>query len=747
MATTGAGSARGSPDVKRQRAIAAVVYDLAGNAVGSLGAIDYPEVVLGAVVPPEPNEACECGGSCAGKGACRCAAAPEASRQLAGHASQLDRAAEDPEIANWKALSQVVYGARYYGRASMANTLLEHTANRFPASEFSLLYRIWIADNLCFDGRYRLAIEAVQELLKGGGDPTFAGVDLRGYAYDVASTAATALGEIEYAAFCVQQAIAARTASHQETASRWIDLGGMFVAMGDLSKAADAFSRGASANGDSYTRRYAECELDRIGRSTPWVYPTLEELTIALRRALLDKDGRALMSLASGTHFSFGVQGGHFDLAGRDRVLPQMIDDLNRSEEVDVRPGSLGAGRKRYLDSWGWRGCVFDIRCLLMVRQVRGGWEWSGITSVGDRAIEFAEQLSGPRENLTNHPLELAIKAPWPTGVGYQAGGIGIYTTLLSHGPLGWAVIAGIGDRACGFGPGGYYYNNADSHVGKDQFAVDFSRWQRGHPFPANQSQGPVLAVADGYIVDFGGNYHTGSTEGGNFIDQRLVPPDQILLPRLGLPSGTSRLGHVSHAPSVGFPYTAKYLHLDGPGRLTVVNWQWVEQGWVLGMVDDTGSSVHDHLHFEIHDGRLTQTASFYGDSVRLDPIDRDSLGDGSDGTCVVSTNEIRTPLLLCLLLAENGGYAEDVAAAMRACRATLTDPEVPDPNLNPRDFCDYLLERTDNPFFRPLRDLICARFGDEHGRRTPLVHLRPDRATALEEASYPAAPYRIGDP
>jgi hypothetical protein len=55
-----------------------------------------------------------------------------------------------------------------------------------------------------------------------------------------------------------------------------------------------------------------------------------------------------------------------------------------------------------------------------------------------------------------------------------------------------------------------------------------------------------------------------------------------------------------------------------------------------LGYMDDTGTSVIDHLHFSIHD---FAPAPGIGPSLRPSPMDGYVLGDGNSGTCMRSTN------------------------------------------------------------------------------------------------------------
>jgi hypothetical protein len=58
-----------------------------------------------------------------------------------------------------------------------------------------------------------------------------------------------------------------------------------------------------------------------------------------------------------------------------------------------------------------------------------------------------------------------------------------------------------------------------------------------------------------------------------------------------------------------------------------------------IGLMDDTGNSVLDHLHFSIHDRNIPFPNAPSGASVRPTPMNGIRLEDGDSGTCVRSTN------------------------------------------------------------------------------------------------------------
>ena len=104
-----------------------------------------------------------------------------------------------------------------------------------------------------------------------------------------------------------------------------------------------------------------------------------------------------------------------------------------------------------------------------------------------------------------------------------------------------------------------------------------------------------------------------------------------------------------------GSRYTARYLHFDGPNRMTVSPDMWIEQGFVLGILDDTGSSAWDHIHFQINDRTLLTPLSPFGRTTRPTPIDGptgpQTLNDNDDNRCIISDNQITSPAAHCRAL------------------------------------------------------------------------------------------------
>ena len=313
----------------------------------------------------------------------------------------------------------------------------------------------------------------------------------------------------------------------------------------------------------------------------------------------------------------------HFD---REVALDRFCAEL-RESRVEVNATIVGSGAKRYMFSSGWKGDWFQGDVGFILTRCGRGWEWTGLAlTVATDAWQEHWGLSQPR---SNQALTLPIKAPWPAGQRFMAGGLDDFAlksaAVAAGGLLGGAAIAwGFSRASCGYGPRGFYYNSVSpTHQDEDAFAIDFTRYRRGAPFDNESGGTPVLAVADGVVMSACAGTSSGDDSSSNTVEIR------------------------HDDPATGQPrYLSRYLHLAGPFQLSVSSLMAVDTGMRLGLMNDTGNSILDHLHFSIHD----QTVPFAGAgstcggitrgaSVRPSPMDGQRLGDGDSGKCVRSSN------------------------------------------------------------------------------------------------------------
>jgi hypothetical protein len=183
---------------------------------------------------------------------------------------------------------------------------------------------------------------------------------------------------------------------------------------------------------------------------------------------------------------------------------------------------------------------------------------------------------------------------------------------VLAAGYFGPLVAFNFSRSRCGFGPRGFYYNQWPTHEGNDAFAIDFTRYRRYLPYDNVSGGTPVLAARSGIVVDLRQHIQSGDSSFENFVD--IAHPDPA-------------------DPSKPRRFRTSYLHLEGRHKVFVSLLMPVVVGTRLGLMDDTGTSILNHLHFSVHDSDIN------GASVRPTPLSGVRLEDGDDGTCVRSNN------------------------------------------------------------------------------------------------------------
>lgn len=257
-----------------------------------------------------------------------------------------------------------------------------------------------------------------------------------------------------------------------------------------------------------------------------------------------------------------------------------------------------------------------------MITQAPQGWQWTGIALHNPN--EYWIDRWKPTEKQTNDPLPFELQAPWPKDQCFTAGGLWEYViqqALVAGGGLigGFLIAEGLSaSSCCGWGPRGYYYNSGPTHDKQDAFAIDFTRYRRFVPYDNESGGTPVLAVREGVVKEVCAGVNSGDSSTANIVKIEHLDPDN--------PGDTNR-------------FTSKYLHLEGPFKIPVSEGMSIRVGTRLGLMDDTGNSVLDHLHFSIHDRQLTYPGVPEGRSVRPTPMSGHNLGDSDSNKCVKSDN------------------------------------------------------------------------------------------------------------
>jgi hypothetical protein len=537
----------------------------------------------------------------------------------------LDRKTEE----DWLRLSAMTQTAATGPNPCRVNEELRRAAHSEPQSPLAPAYLLWIAENVVREARYAESLSAFDAAVDGAHDaqrllPTtnFIHVALHHKA--------------EAAAIAGDRGLAIQTFQELAQASGQSDAlfeaGQVAEAAGQHDRAAALYRAASGRTPSSSTedpRELARRALMRMESADVVYARNAESLVDSLSGALTRHDTHELIDLASHTHFAVGPVGGELAFEEPD-ILNHLCEDLLDSD-VNAQ-GVLGSGAKKYLMTDGWRGQWFRGAVTFVLTRSAGGWQWTGL-GITDATENWRERWR-PAQRQTNQPLPIPLLAPWPAQRSMTAGGLVEFgaqlATLLHTPPLFREVLALIfANNDCGFGPRGLYYNQPTTHQNVDAFSIDFTRYRRGVPFLHQSGGTPVLAPLGGVVVAACGLRMSGDPTMSNTVE-------------------------IMHAdPATGRPrFLTRYLHLAGPGMLSVSTGMAVITGQRLGLVNDTGNSVEDHLHFSVHD----QTIPFpgvgpsacggitRGASVRPTPLDGVALGDGASGTCITSTNVERRP-------------------------------------------------------------------------------------------------------
>jgi hypothetical protein len=528
----------------------------------------------------------------------------------------MDRRTHD----EWVQLTTHVLRARSAFNSCIANQRVEAAAAREPQAPVSPGYRLWIADNFARDRRftdaaraYDATLERSQSLrdLADSLDPTVSALYHKAQALALAGSVTSAID-----AFSELEKYPSRAKE------AFLQAGLLAEKSGDTSRAAGLYSRAAASEPSPRTDDAAQlCRraLLRMQDAGALYFASPYLLKDALTAILEHGDIRQLERLVSSTHFAVGPIGGHSAFESVD-MAQELARDLAAST-VTAKRALLGSGEKLYLPTSGWQGRWFRGDVAFVLTKAPQGWQWTGVglSSPNERWLERWR----PAVKQTNSPLPFELFAPWPEGQHFKAGGLWRYVEeqalIVGAGFLGGGLIAlGLSSDDCGFGPRGYYYNTGPTHDGDEAFAIDFTRYKQWVPYDNLSGGTPVLAARDGIVRFVAAGTPSGDSSASNTVEiSHADPANPVDLTR----------------------FTSRYLHMEGPFKILVSAMMPVFVGNRLGLMDDTGNSVLDHLHFCIHDRQIPFPGVDIGGSVRPTPMSGVTLEDGDDGTCVRSTN------------------------------------------------------------------------------------------------------------
>lgn len=530
---------------------------------------------------------------------------------------------------HWRSVSGMLSLLRTAGRREHSGDMLRDAARKAAGTELEPLFHLWAADDLQAVGRSGEAVEVYLAALRAGEEARVAdAVDVADAVREQLAVAYADAGDLD-ASVQTWQELASTTSAPATAAFADYQAARQMEHTGDERGAAQAYRSAASRRiepGDepmdlpmgSIVRE----SIRRIdaGREAAVEDPSV--LADQLTKVLTAGRPEALASILAPSDVTFGYVGGDREWHDRTQLLDRLQEDL-RSSDVRVAPDGLtGEGEKRYVTTTGWRGRWFSDEVVFLLTLEPVGWRWSGVITLpagdGSGVVE-------PEEDPPQKGPEMRIAAPWPKGERFEAGGLTPYLTrqaaiaaaavVFPFGTIAAAAMTmGFAARGCGFGPGGFYYGQGATHKGMHHYAIDFTRYRRGVPYALQVKGTPTLATSQGMVTTARGHVASGSSS----TDNRVV----VRHDRWGSSEFFNRR------------YESRYLHLDGPNKLSVSVGQFVERGSRLGLMDDTGYSAFSHLHFSLHD--LDNGNA----SVRPSPMSGVTLGNGDAGTCVLSDNE-----------------------------------------------------------------------------------------------------------
>lgn len=532
---------------------------------------------------------------------------------------------DDTTREQWVALAAETVRASTASAREEVNARLDRARQSDSQSPVAPAYGLWLGDSLARAGRYVDAIRSFDAAVETAqGAPRLAAeVDATSCSLIHKAQAARLAGD-RNTAVATYRELASVTGSGPDPL---FQAGLVAEAGGDDDEAAGLYRRAQRDAPSSRTDDPAELArraLLRMQDASAVYFPTAGALAEVLTDALENRDLGELDRLISTTHFAVGLVGGHtvFEEPGlREELARDLLDS-----SVRARPHMVGTGDKRYLTSTGWRGDWFRGEVVCLLTHAPKGWQWTGVALTQSHE-RWAERWR-PATIETNQPLPIPLLAPWPAGQSFKAGGLNDFiaqqAAIVAAGPiLGGALALGFSRNPCGFGPRGFYYNQGSTHQGENAFAIDFTRYERNVPYDPESGGTRVLATRDGIVARVSAGTPSGDSSASNTVE--IVHADP------GNATDVTR-------------FRSRYLHMEGPFRIAVSAMMPVIGGQRLGLMDDTGNSVLDHLHFSVHDRSLAHPNVSYGRSVRPSPLSGVRLGDGDSGRCVRSTNVERFP-------------------------------------------------------------------------------------------------------
>lgn len=551
------------------------------------------------------------------------------------------------KVRLWAHLSEHVLRARVGGDPVSANDGLRVYIDRDPGGILTPALLLWTGDNFKLAARFPEAIETYARIVERFADrASINGRPWAAHGLEQMALCHERLGDWPAAIAAYQRIVDGFPLG---TSPAWLQyrIGRAEEEAGRNREAIAAYrnaERSALQPGlppDEFSdlgRRAAE-RLERPSRGVP----SVRALAASVARALHERNINALAEIASSTHFGVGVT--HLDFVPFESIAEDLRRDLANSR-IDVDPTALeGTSTKMTLRTDGWQGEVFKGQILFVFTGSRGGWEWMGMAltqpGTGFEPLNIPGQAArmqddnddddpDPDPPIIRHPPTggggggdvFWMKAPWPSGICFRAGGLNRF--IASKLPFIGGFIA-LADTVscCGYGPYGFYYDQGTTHRNIDKFAIDFVRYERFAPYLNRALSTHALAAHPGVVTRVVDGHSFGDMSDANRVELDWLTKAETQ-------------NFVKMGGTVQGKFRTKYLHLDRPVYVSVQ--MLIAQGARLGFMDHTGNSAWPHLHFSLHDRDMLFNGAPYA-SIPPDPLDGRPMLGKNDGDCLQSTN------------------------------------------------------------------------------------------------------------
>ena len=492
--------------------------------------------------------------------------------------------------------------------------------------------------------------------------------------------------------------LAAARADYEEVMDIYIDCSNPIII-----EATGTGSTGAETCPNQDQATEAERKIRILTSDRSWFRDRPEDLVAGFERALDRRDIAELDALATPHGFRYVHGSGEARDLEWD-VLPRKFFQrvLESSPDLDLTVGDdLGTRQVVKLSGISSDFGTSEVDSVyLTLEETAFGWQWGGFATVapllddtdGYDPCKVLGALNGcpdlpptppPSDPplVTRAPSNLAIEAPWAPGVHMRAGGLAgwfDFVQLGLEGLLGLLNIPLLTDE-CGISIPGYHYGIGTHADPWDNFAIDYTQgWTyfcvfglcvsptgvleselvevlenqlNGSPTVTPAFNDPAVAAHSGIVLQSIFDFEDGDTDGshankvmiGVFANPLGVSVPELATGLAPCDAGGAGCSLGELLDRTGVDFYLRYLHLRKTcdGACPSVG-MWVDQGQIVGRIDDTGKSFTSHLHFEVRrrpdSGSITDVHNWR--SVRQ-YIDGRLIQEDDNGACLKSTNEL----------------------------------------------------------------------------------------------------------